>query len=110
MKTYAGVLTGSASVSTHNIQFCGEIRKIYLDTPLICSYVSSDHEINVKLLDRCVYAGPTHGWEKSTGKVSAPGSVVQGTISLTSSLVVKILTVLVSIISNSQLFLLKKCE
>ena len=38
------------------------------------------------------------------------GPVVQSIISLTSSLVVKMLTVLVSTISNSQLFLLKKCE
>ena len=36
------------------------------------------------------------------------GSVVQSIISLTSSLVVKILTVLVSTISNSHVFLLKK--
>ena len=38
------------------------------------------------------------------------GPVVQSFVSLTSSLVVKILTVLVSTISNSQVFLLKKCE
>ena len=38
------------------------------------------------------------------------GPVVQSIVSLTSSLVVKILTVLVSTISNSQVFLLKKCE
>ena len=38
------------------------------------------------------------------------GPVVQSIVSLTSSLVVKILTVLVRIISNSQVFLLKKCE
>ena len=37
------------------------------------------------------------------------GPVVQSIISLTSSLVVKMLTVLVSTISNSQVFLLKKC-
>ena len=36
--------------------------------------------------------------------------VVQSIISLTSSLVVKMLNVLVSTISNSQVFLLKKCE
>ena len=36
------------------------------------------------------------------------GPVVQSIVSLTSSLVVKMLTVLVSTISNSQLFLLKK--
>ena len=38
------------------------------------------------------------------------GPVVQSVISLTSLLVVKMLTVLVSIISYSQVFLLKKCE
>ena len=36
--------------------------------------------------------------------------VVQNIVSLMSSLVVKMLTVLVSTISNSQIFLLKKCE
>ena len=36
------------------------------------------------------------------------GLVVQRVVSLTNSLVVKMLTVLVSIISNSQVFLLKK--
>ena len=38
------------------------------------------------------------------------GPVVQSIVSLTSLLKVKMLTVLVSTISNSQLFLLKKCE
>ena len=41
---------------------------------------------------------------------TAQGPVVQSIVSLTSSLVVKMLTVLVSTISNSQVFLLKKCE
>ena len=36
--------------------------------------------------------------------------VVQSIVSLMSSLVVKMLTVPVSTISNSQIFLLKKCE
>ena len=36
--------------------------------------------------------------------------VVQNIVSLMSSLVVEMLTVLVSTISNSQVFLLKKCE
>ena len=36
--------------------------------------------------------------------------VVQSIVSLTSSLVVEMLTVLVSIISKSQVFLVKKCE
>ena len=38
------------------------------------------------------------------------GPIVQNIVSLTSSLVVNIITVLVSTISNSQVFLLKKCE
>ena len=38
------------------------------------------------------------------------GPVVQSVVSLTSLLVVKILTVLVSTISNSEVFLLKKCK
>ena len=38
------------------------------------------------------------------------GPVVQSIVSLTSSLVVKMLTVLVSTIFNAQVFLLKKCE
>ena len=38
------------------------------------------------------------------------GPVVQNIVSLTSSLVAKMLTVLVSTISNSQVFLLIKCE
>ena len=38
------------------------------------------------------------------------GPAVQSIVSLTSSLVVKILTVIVRTISNSQVFLLKKCE
>ena len=40
--------------------------------------------------------------------VGGQGGVVQSTVSLTSSLVVKVLTILVSTISNSQEFLLKK--
>ena len=41
---------------------------------------------------------------------SNQGPVFQSVVSLTSSLVVKMLTVLVSTILNSQVFLLKKCE
>ena len=43
-------------------------------------------------------------------KRSIQGPVVQSLVSLTSLLVDKLLTVLVSTISNSQVFLLKKCE
>ena len=45
-----------------------------------------------------------------TGSTVDQGPVVESIISLTSSLVVKMLTVLVSTISNSQVILLKKCE
>ena len=38
------------------------------------------------------------------------GPVVQSIVSLTSSLVVKMLTVTVSTVSNSQVYLLEKCE
>ena len=38
------------------------------------------------------------------------GPVVQSNVSLTSSLIVKMLNVLISTISNSQISLLKKCE
>ena len=38
------------------------------------------------------------------------GPVVQSIVSLTSSLVMKMLTILVSTISNPQVFLLNKCE
>ena len=44
----------------------------------------------------------------SLSHVGNQGPVVQSVVSLTSSLVVKLLTVLVSTISNSQVFLLKK--
>ena len=43
-------------------------------------------------------------------KKKKQGPVVQSVVSLTSSLVVKVLAVLVNTISNSQVFLLKKCE
>ena len=47
---------------------------------------------------------------KLIGQYIKLGPVVQSIISLTSSLVVKMLTVLISTISNSQVFLLKNCE
>ena len=43
-------------------------------------------------------------------KDSNQDPVAQSVVSLTSSLVVKMLTVLVNTISNSHVFLLKKCE
>ena len=47
---------------------------------------------------------------KVKAKEKHQGPAVQNIVSLTSSLVVKMLTVLVSTISNSHVFLLKKCE
>ena len=46
--------------------------------------------------------------EKKKKKKRNQGPIVQNIVSLTSSLVVKMLTVLVSKIPNSQVFLLKK--
>ena len=46
----------------------------------------------------------------SQSQLNNLGPVVQSIISLTSYLVVKMLTVLVKSISNSQVFLLKKCK
>ena len=46
----------------------------------------------------------------SSAEIVTQGPVVQSVFSLTSSLVVKMLTVLVSTISNSQVFFLKKWE
>ena len=48
--------------------------------------------------------------EKVPTAVEKQGIVVQSNVSLTSSLAVKKFTVLVSIISNSQVFWLTKCE
>ena len=48
--------------------------------------------------------------EHSSGELKILGPVVQSSISLMSWLVVKMLTVLVSAISSSQVFLLKKYE
>ena len=48
--------------------------------------------------------------ETSCLKCQNQGPVVQSVVCLTSPLVVKILTVLGNTISNSQVFLLKKCE
>ena len=69
-------------MSNHNICFHGEIKK------------------NVS----------TFWLIKNTLSGTMNSSVVQSIVSLMSSLVVKNLTALVSTISNSQLFLLKKCE
>ena len=43
-------------------------------------------------------------------RILSLGTVIQSIVSLTNSLLVKMLIVLVSTISNSQVFLLKKCE
>ena len=71
-------------MSTPNINFQGEIRKILMWKPLLSGAMK----------------------QKSVNQ----GPVVQSIVSLTISLVVKILTILVITISNSQVFLLKKFE
>ena len=48
--------------------------------------------------------------KKNKKQLKHLGPIVQSIVSLTSSLVVKMLIVLVSTISNSQVFLLKKSE
>ena len=47
---------------------------------------------------------------KTNTDTFAKKSVIQSIVCLTSSLVVKMIIILVSTISNSQVFLLKKCE
>ena len=75
-----------------------------------CQYlISMKNEKKKKIIESClvqIFLGilRVKFW------VNFQGPVVQSIVSLVSSLVVKMLTVLVSTISNSQLFLLKKCE
>ena len=57
-----------------------------------------------------IYQEGKHAPETEQMLVKYLGPVVQSIVSLTSFLVVKKLTVLVGKISNSQVFLLKKCE
>ena len=61
---------------------------------LICVFVWHTCNVVGNAVHKLIYLGP----------------VLQSVVSLTSSLVGKMLTVLVSTISNSQVFLLKKCE
>ena len=84
-------------MSTHNICFYGEVRKLLMRKMT-----------NLELCTR-----PDRIWPGSFSmlKISLDnilGPVGQSIVNLTSSLVVKMLTVLVSTISNSQVFLLKK--
>ena len=71
--------------------------------PFMGSTFPQRHDIKVQV-----------NWKLTKGKyihqVPAMCSVVQSVVSLTSSLVVKMLTALVSTKSNSQEFLVKKCE
>ena len=55
-----------------------------------------------------VYVSQLIRYAKACSKYQGP--VVQSIVSLTSSLAVKMLTVLVSTLSNLQVCLLKKCE
>ena len=86
---------------------------------MISMILSFDSMSHFKILGRIVdkknsLHTDTHSYRKQ--KLYTPyillcqGPVVQSIVSLTSSLVVKMLTHLVSTISNSQVFFLKKCE
>ena len=63
-----------------------------------------------KVLGHCMEYKFTENKYQFTSIFGKLGPVVQSVVSSMSSLVVKILTVLISTISNSQIFLLKKCE
>ena len=71
--------------------------------------ISEQHKVEVKNTEIQSYKNLETKLEKKS-KEDVLGPAVQSIISLTSSLVVKLLTVLVSTISNSQVFLLKTCE
>ena len=70
-------------------------------------YISSATSL---LITICIWALQVRKFVKEEYMVIVLGPVVQSIVSLTSSLVVKVLTVTVSTVSNSQVFLLEKCE
>ena len=85
----------------------GKIRKIFQNV-LYWSFYPACYEsvwTKEKILQENMFEGLDSRWN-----YVYLGPDVQSSVSLTSSLVVKMLTVLVSTISNSQVFLLKKCE
>ena len=74
---------------------------------------ASGYCLYTKYLDRQASAKYFNSVDLGQGLPCLPliqGPVVQSTVSLTSSLVVKMSTFLVNTISYSQVFLLKKCE
>ena len=66
--------------------------------------------IHILKFEQVLYNYPTEVYWQAMQTLSILGPVVQSVVILTSLLVVKMLTVLVSTIPNSQVFLLKKCE
>ena len=92
-------------MSTHSISFFRKNKKKY-------QYILHKkvpylelHKLDIKVINLHGMLMPFF-WEKRRKILPTMLSIV----SLTSSLVVKMLIVLVSTISNSQVFLLKKCE
>ena len=116
-------------MNTHNICFCGETSKIFTWYPLLSrpmfQFPLSEYLGTVEYIDKqrkpwsnfltgCIdsflmlWLKYTNLHETCSGQISIiQGPVVQSIVSLTSSLVVKMLTVLVSTIPKSQVFLLK---
>ena len=86
-------------MSTHNICFHAEIRKI---STFLLKKKSTMSTHNMFLWTN------KKKYQQFSGAIIDLGPVVQSIVSLTSSLVVEMITVLVSTISNSQVFLLKK--
>ena len=74
-------------------------------------FLEFDTAVRHSMADTFLSTGNVQAYQVHTVYIALDeGPVVQSIISLMSLLVVKMLTVLVSKISNSQVFLLKKCE
>ena len=74
--------------------------------------MSNEFRSRSAVTERGIRLGSQHcfpGNSSNSFRNNSAGPVVQSIVSLTSSLVVRMLTVLVSTISNSQVFLLKTC-
>ena len=81
----------------------------FTSIPVILKYLSAVIKLNMAFSNLIICFEIKFAFlEVQNQKVLGP--VVQSIVSLTSLSVVKILTVLVSTISSSQVFLLKKCE
>ena len=68
------------------------------------------NNVTMSLIFSISYLCQQHKYNKDDKGFIYLGPVIQSIISLTSSLMVKMLTILVSTISKSHVFLLKKCE